>query len=43
VQYDSGAFDAETGFSHGWKSSPILRHIGVSFLAPGRLLRSVEK
>ena len=43
VQYELGAFDLTNGLSHGWKATPRLRRLGVSYLAPGRVLRSVER
>ena len=42
VDYTSGAFDATTGQSHGWKQTPRLNALGVRFIAPNVKLRSVE-
>lgn len=43
VSYDAGAFDLDQGLSHGWKETPRLRRLGASYLAPGRVLSSVER
>jgi hypothetical protein len=43
VEYEPGAFDPATGLAHGWKATPRLSRLGVSYLAPGRVLRSVER
>jgi hypothetical protein len=43
VRYNPGAFDLETGISHGWKETPRLRRLGVSFLAPTQVLRSFDR
>ena len=43
VSYDPGAFDPLNGLSHGWKETPRLRRLGVSYLVPGQVLRSVDR
>jgi hypothetical protein len=43
ARYRAGAFDPYTGLSHGWKESPRLRHLAVTYFAPGRVLRSVDR
>lgn len=43
VEYDPGAFDLETGVSHGWKETPRLRRLGISYTAPNLVLRSVDR
>ena len=43
VRYDPGAFDPTTGLSHGWKETPRFKRLGVSYQAPGLVLRSVEQ
>lgn len=43
VRYNPGAFDLETGISHGWKETPRLRRLGVTFLAPTRVLGSFDR
>ena len=43
VRYDPGAFDPVSGLAHGWKETPRLRRVGGNFLAPGRVLRSVDR
>jgi len=41
VRYAPGAFDAQTGLSHGWKQTPRLKVFGVEYLAPGMVLRRI--
>ncbi len=43
ARYRAGAFDAVTGLPHGWKASPRLRHLAVSYFGPGRVQRSVDR
>ncbi len=43
VEFEPGAFDITTGLAHGWKSSPQLRRMGVDYLAPNQVLRSVDR
>jgi hypothetical protein len=43
VDHPAGSFDALNGLSHGWKTTPLLRLMAVDYLAPGRVLRSVER
>jgi len=43
VRYDPGAFDLRTGLAHGWKETPRLRRLGVSYSAPNRVLSSVDR
>jgi hypothetical protein len=43
VRYDPGAFDPTTGLSHGWKETPRLKRLGVSYQAPGQVLMSVDQ
>ncbi|MDP6539163.1 MAG: hypothetical protein QF903_00615 [Planctomycetota bacterium] len=43
VEYQPGAFDLESGFSHAWKTTPRLKQFGAFYLAPGITLRSVTR
>ncbi len=43
VRFDPGAFDPINGLSHGWKDTPRLRQLGATYLAPNRVLRSVDR
>lgn len=43
ARYDPGAFDPVGGYSHAWKETPRFRRIALSYLAPGRVLRSVRQ
>ena len=43
VRYNQGAFEPVTGMSHGWKETPRLRRLGVTFFGPNRVLRSVDR
>ncbi len=43
VRYAPGAFDAQTGLSHGWKQTPRLRVFGVESMAPSMVLRRVDE
>lgn len=43
VQFQQGAFDPVTAGSHGWKQTPRLRILGVSYLGPDLVLRRVDR
>jgi len=43
VHFEPGAFDPSTGLSHGWKETPRLRRLGLEFLAPSLVCRSVDR
>ena len=43
MRYQPGAFDPQTGASHGWKQTPRLRLIGAEYLAPDLVLRRVNR
>ncbi|MFT7484295.1 MAG: hypothetical protein ACI9F9_000135 [Candidatus Paceibacteria bacterium] len=43
VEYTAGAFDAETGMGHAWRTSPRLDNFIVDYLGPAMTLRSVER
>jgi len=43
VRYDPGSFEPLAGMSHAWKETPRFRQLGVSFFAPSKVLRSVER
>ena len=43
ARYAPGAFDPEFGLSHGWKGTPRFIHLGATYEAPTRLIRSVRR
>jgi hypothetical protein len=43
VDYLPGAFDPDTALSHGWKTTPRLRRLGVFFIGPSLVLRSLDR
>ncbi len=43
VTFLPGAFDPAAGTAHGWKQTPRLRLLGVSYLGPDLVLRRVER
>jgi hypothetical protein len=43
ARYQPGAFDAVTGASHGWKQTPRLRLLGAQYIAPGLVVRRVDR
>ena len=43
AMHDSGAFDAEDGLSHAWKTTPRLNLFAVDWFAPNLVLRSLER
>ncbi len=43
VVFSPGAFDFAAGTAHGWKQTPRLRLLGVSYLGPDLVLRRVER
>jgi hypothetical protein len=43
VRYQRGAFDEQTGLSHGWKQTPRLRTFGAESMAPSLVLRRVDE
>ena len=43
VRYEPGAFDPLDGMAHGWKAAPRLRLFGAEYMAPGMVLRRVER
>lgn len=43
VRHDVGSYDAVQGLSHGWKTTPRLRFLGVEYLGPGMVLRRVDR
>jgi len=43
VRHEPGSFDPLAGSSHGWKRVPRLELAGFDYLAPGRVLRSLER
>ncbi|MEM9378840.1 MAG: hypothetical protein AAGB93_02745 [Planctomycetota bacterium] len=42
-RYAAGAFDPEFGLQHGWKQTPRFVRLGVTYTAPGRVIRSMER
>ena len=38
VRYEPGSFDYDTGLSHGWKTTPLLRYVGTEYVAPRTVL-----
>ncbi|MFT5155465.1 MAG: hypothetical protein ACI841_005480, partial [Planctomycetota bacterium] len=42
VNYAPGSFSATDGSAHGWKTTPRLKHLGLEFFAPGRVLQSID-
>ncbi len=43
ARYSQGAFDAEFGLQHGWKQTPRFDLLGVTYSAPGRVMRSTDR
>lgn len=43
ARYMPGAFDPVAGASHGWKQTPRLRLLGAQYIAPGLVVRRVER
>ncbi len=43
VKYSKGAYDATHGLAHGWKTTPRLKMLGASYLAPNQVLRRVDR
>jgi len=43
ARYSAGAFDPEFGLQHGWKQTPRFDLLGVSYSAPGRVIRSMDR
>ena len=43
VRHRPESFDAQSGLSHGWKTTPRLDLFGVEYLGPGRTLRRVDR
>ncbi|MDP6839279.1 MAG: hypothetical protein QF724_10115, partial [Planctomycetota bacterium] len=43
VDYLPGAYDPDTGLSHGWKATPRFSRLGVFFIAPSLVLRSLDR
>ena len=43
VSYPPGSFDLTTGTQSAWRETPRLKHLGVEFFAPGRILESIDR
>ncbi len=43
VDYLPGAYDPDTGLSHGWKATPRFSRLGVFFIGPSLVLRSLDR
>ena len=43
ARYSQGAFDPEFGLQHGWKQTPRFDLLGVTYSAPGRVMRSTDR
>ncbi len=43
VRFVPGAFDAQSGLSHGWKQVPRLNLFGVEYLGPNQVLRRIDE
>jgi hypothetical protein len=43
AEYQPLSFDALTGLSHGWKTTPELNYYGAEYWAPSRVLERVQR
>ncbi|QDV06467.1 hypothetical protein Poly30_19770 [Planctomycetes bacterium Poly30] len=43
ARYAAGAFDPAFGASHGWKDTPRFIQLGVTYSAPPRVYRSIDR